>query len=95
VEENLPEAEIFVTGTNEWRAFESWPPKNILEKNIYLQPSGNLSFLMPVVKSSFDEYVSDPMKPVPYTADVHTNRTAQYMTDDQRFAISQIFFQMI
>jgi len=86
VEENLPEAEIFVTGTNEWRAFESWPPKNILEKNIYLQPSGNLSFLMPVVKSSFDEYVSDPMKPVPYTADVHTNRTAQYMTDDQRFA---------
>ena len=26
------------------------------------------------------------MKPVPYTEDVHTHRTAEYMTDDQRFA---------
>jgi len=26
------------------------------------------------------------MKPVPYTEDVHTERTAEYMTDDQRFA---------
>ena len=85
-EQNIPEAEIFVTGTNEWRSFESWPPKNIMEKNLYLEPYGIVSFSPPASKSSFDEYVSDPMKPVPYTADVHTNRTAQYMTDDQRFA---------
>jgi putative CocE/NonD family hydrolase len=26
------------------------------------------------------------MNPVPYTEDVHANRTAEYMTDDQRFA---------
>ena len=85
-EKNIPEAEIFVTGSNEWRSFETWPPKNIMEKNLYFQPSGSLSFSPPVSKSNFDEYVSDPMKPVPYAADVHTNRTAQYMTDDQRFA---------
>ena len=35
--------------------------------------------------TSFDEYVSDPMNPVPYTEDVHS-RTTEYMTDDQRFA---------
>ena len=85
-EQDIPEAEIFVTGSNEWRSFETWPPKNIIEKNLYLQSSGSVSFSPSVSKSSFDEYVSDPMKPVPYTVDVHTNRTAQYMTDDQRFA---------
>ncbi|MBA4322096.1 MAG: X-Pro dipeptidyl-peptidase, partial [Odoribacter sp.] len=47
---------------------------------------GAASFTKPVSKSSFDEYVSDPMKPVPYTMDVHTKRTEEYMTDDQRFA---------
>ena len=35
---------------------------------------------------SFDTYISDPAKPVPYTEDVHFNRTRNYMTDDQRFA---------
>ncbi|MFX8844641.1 CocE/NonD family hydrolase C-terminal non-catalytic domain-containing protein, partial [Acinetobacter baumannii] len=36
--------------------------------------------------SSYDEYTSDPSKPVPYTEDVHFRRTREYMTDDQRFA---------
>jgi uncharacterized protein len=84
--QDIPEAEIFVTGSNEWRSFETWPPKNIVEKNLYLQSSGIASYSPPVAKSNFDEYVSDPLKPVPYTADVHSNRTSQYMTDDQRFA---------
>lgn len=82
----IPEATIFVTGSNEWRNFDSWPPKNTVEKNLYFQPSGTVSYTPPVSKSSFDEYVSDPMKPVPYTEDVHAKRTAEYMTDDQRFA---------
>jgi putative CocE/NonD family hydrolase len=30
--------------------------------------------------------MADPMKPVPYTEDVHLQRTRAYMTDDQRFA---------
>jgi putative CocE/NonD family hydrolase len=34
----------------------------------------------------YSEYVSDPAKPVPYTEDVHFDRTREYMTDDQRFA---------
>jgi putative CocE/NonD family hydrolase len=83
---DIAEATIFVTGSNEWRRFDTWPPKNVLEKNLYLQPAGTISFTVPDAKNSFDEYVSDPMKPVPYTKDVHTHRTAEYMTDDQRFA---------
>jgi len=82
----IAEAAIFVTGSNKWRNFETWPPKNIIEKKLYFQPGEIASFEAPAVKTSFDEYVSDPMNPVPYTEDVHTSRTEAYMTDDQRFA---------
>jgi len=82
----FPEATIFITGSNTWREFETWPPANVQEAKLYLHPDGKLSFSAPAFKTSFDEYVSDPLKPVPYTEDVHSSRTAEYMTDDQRFA---------
>ena len=82
----IPEALIFVTGSNEWREFETWPPKNTFEKTIYFQPGESAGFEKPSAETSFDEYVSDPWNPVPYTEDVHAQRTAEYMTDDQRFA---------
>ncbi len=82
----IPEATIFVTGSNEWRDFETWPPKNIIEKNLFFLPGEVASFSSPSVKNSFDEYCTDPMNPVPYTEDIHTQRTTEYMTDDQRFA---------
>jgi putative CocE/NonD family hydrolase len=87
-EENpgIAEATIFVTGSDEWRYFAVWPPKNIVEKNLYFHSGEAASFKAPVSKTDFDEYVSDPMNPIPYTEDVHTNRTEAYMTDDQRFA---------
>lgn len=84
--EEFPEAEIFVTGTNEWREFTEWPPKNIAQTNLYLMPSGGLSYSTNRMDLSADEYISDPMNPVPYTGDIHKLRTTEYMTDDQRFA---------
>jgi uncharacterized protein len=83
---NIPEATIFVTGSNEWRSFDTWPPENVVEKSIYLMARENASFSAPADKACYDEYISDPMHPVPYTEDVHTHRTTAYMTDDQRFA---------
>jgi len=82
----IAEATIFVTGSNEWRNFDTWPPKNTFEKTIYFQPGESAGFEKPSAETSFDEYVSDPWNPVPYTEDVHAQRTAEYMTDDQRFA---------
>jgi putative CocE/NonD family hydrolase len=82
----IAEATIFVTGSNEWRNFDTWPPKNAFEKTIYFHTGELAGFDKPPAKSGFDEYVSDPMNPVPYTEDVHAQRTAEYMTDDQRFA---------
>ena len=83
---DLPEATIFVTGANEWREFDAWPPKNTQPRQLYLQPEGQLSFEVPTAAGGFDEYVADPNKPVPYTEDVHLKRTVEYLTDDQRFA---------
>jgi len=82
----FPEATIFVTGQNQWESFETWPPKNVEEQVIYFQPGGALSFTKPSADLNFVEYISDPSKPVPYREDVHLQRDAAYMTDDQRFA---------
>ncbi len=85
-QEDFPEALIYVTGENEWKEFETWPPKNTSEKWLYFGEGESISFTKPSGKSVFDEYVSDPNNPVPYTEDVHLMRTTSYMTDDQRFA---------
>lgn len=82
----LAEATIFFSGSNTWREFNQWPPANKQDQPLFLQENGGLSWSKPTAKSSFSEYVSDPAKPVPYTEDVHLDRTIAYMTDDQRFA---------
>jgi putative CocE/NonD family hydrolase len=80
-----PRASVFFTGENAWHEFPSWPPA-AQSTSLYLAPSGGLSFDPPPVSGGFSSYVSDPAKPVPYTSDVHFQRTREYMDDDQRFA---------
>lgn len=82
----LPKATIFISGSNQWHKFSQWPPKNTVEKTLYFQENGKLSFDAPNTASSFDEYVSDPNSPVPYQDGVQSRRTREYMLDDQRFA---------
>ena len=87
----LSEANVFETGTNQWRQFDAWPPKNVAERALYLHAGGRLSFEPPADSgtSSFDEYVSDPAKPVPYIGHTALHRTNEYMDDDQRFAATR------
>lgn len=80
------EANIFVTGSNEWKKFSAWPPKETENRTLYFQPNGKLSFDKVQRTDSWDEYVSDPNSPVPYQAGIQTGRTREYMIDDQRFA---------
>src|SRR6185436_9284748 len=63
------EAEVFETGTDQWRQFDTWPPKQSTARTLYLQSGGALSFDAPKAAGTdaFDEYVSDPAKPVPFT----------------------------
>jgi hypothetical protein len=82
----LPEATIFETGTNEWRSYPQWPPANTEERALYLHANGKLSFDEPRETAGYDQYVSDPADPVPYTSKVTTSRGTNYMIEDQRFA---------
>jgi putative CocE/NonD family hydrolase len=85
----IPKALLFETGSNKWKSYDTYPPKDLKEVNFYLQPEGGLSTLKPTsLKPVFDEYVSDPNKPVPYTSKVQDARRFYYnfyMNEDQRF----------
>jgi len=77
---------VFVTGSNEWKYYETWPPNGVKELKLFLKSEGKLSDQQPTEAGSMDSYVSDPNKPVPYRSDIGWNRTREYMLDDQRFA---------
>jgi putative CocE/NonD family hydrolase len=85
---DLPEAYVFETGTNQWRQFEAWPPKGTTAKSLYLQANGKLSFDPPSTDAAtdFDEYTSDPKKPVPIISGITSGMAQRYMDDDQRYA---------
>ncbi|NVI99195.1 CocE/NonD family hydrolase [Myxococcus sp. AM009] len=84
---DVPEALVFETGANRWRRFDTWPPKGLRETRLYFQPKGGLATTAPkTTGASFAEYVSDPAKPVPYTQEMMTGWSKDYMTEDQRFA---------
>jgi putative CocE/NonD family hydrolase len=85
---HLPEAFVFETGTNVWRKYDAWPPKTAHIESLYLQAGGKLSFTASS-GDSFDEYISDPDKPVPYIAEQAAGMTREHMTEDQRFAASR------
>jgi hypothetical protein len=82
----MAEAEVFETGANRWRTFDEWPPP-VETRSLFLAADGGLTWRAPGENvAAFDEYVSDPAKPVPYTATITTGWHAEYMTEDQRFA---------
>jgi len=91
--DSIAKATIFFSGENNWKKLAQWPPQKATEKTLYITSEGKLSFEKNTVEtgkvksaSSFSEYVSDPAHPVPYAEEVQTQRSREYMTDDQRFA---------
>jgi uncharacterized protein len=82
----LPEALVFETGSNKWREYDQWPPKNVQKQALYLAGNGRLTFSSDRAAEGFDEYISDPSRPVPYINGVANGMTREYMVDDQRFA---------
>jgi hypothetical protein len=104
LKDGAPKADVapvtaFETGTNVWRRLQSWPsgcaagcaPR---ATPLYLLPGLGLGFTAPAAgAAAYDEYVSDPAKPVPFRArptlptgydDVHT--WPRWLVDDQREA---------
>jgi uncharacterized protein len=90
---NFAEAITFQTGSNTWKTYDSWPPKESVKKNLYFHAGGNLSFDKPTSAevSAYDSYISDPAHPVPYRSrpieETYSpgSRWYTWLTEDQRF----------
>jgi putative CocE/NonD family hydrolase len=89
---DFPEAWVFETGTNQWRTFATWPPRNARPRSLFLRAHGGLAFDPPAPGSDhgdaapFDEYVSDPAHPVEYIDRIESGMAGDYMIQDQRVA---------
>jgi len=104
LKDDAPKADVapvtaFETGTNTWRRLPAWPSGcesgcTLKPAPLYLTTGLKLSFAAPKRGDvAFDEYVSDPAKPVPYRARPsqpvgYSGRLTwpQWLVDDQREA---------
>jgi putative CocE/NonD family hydrolase len=104
LKDSAPKAEIapvtaYETGTNRWEHLPSWPAGcasgcKIEPKPLYLKAGMALGWTQsPVGDAAYEEYVSDPAKPVPYRARPEQPMAydagmtwPQWLTDDQREA---------
>jgi putative CocE/NonD family hydrolase len=85
---NTAQVHAFETGSNVWRQYPTWPPQQAQKRELYFGANGTLTWQQPGAANgpAYDEYVSDPRKPVPYIAYPATGVPQEYMVSDQRFA---------
>jgi putative CocE/NonD family hydrolase len=92
---DFPEALTFETGSNQWRRWNSWPPKTETQnRQLYFEADRSLTFDRPTANDdqAFDSYISDPMHPVPYRQrPIQTtyfptgSKWPAWLVEDQRF----------
>jgi uncharacterized protein len=88
------EAYIFQTGSNVWKTYTSWPPKQATTRALYAGPNGTASFSKPM-KDGAVSYISDPQKPVPYrmlpieATYGAGSRWRPWQVEDQRFVYTR------
>jgi len=86
----LPAAYVFETGSNVWRRYDAWPPREARKRTLWFGPHGSLGWNAPAeAQPTFDSYVSDPNRPVPYIAYATQGMPQEYMVSDQRFAATR------
>jgi hypothetical protein len=73
----FPEAQVFETGTNEWRRFDAWPPTDATPRRLYLRENGRLAFDPPaaIPSSGIVKPARDPIDPM------HTNAFDAFVSD--------------
>jgi uncharacterized protein len=98
---DTPRVLVYETGADQWHRYNAWPrscaegcPEHA--RNMYLLPAGRLGFEQSVApRDEYDEYVSDPAKPVPYrprpTLAIYASDSTwgEWLVDDQRHAASR------
>jgi len=96
---DVPPVSAFETGSNVWRRLPAWPSGcesgcAVKPTPLYLEPGLKLGFIEPTSGGAeFDEYVSDPAKPVTYRATrpilpvyFSGSTWVQWLVEDQRTA---------
>ena len=89
------EATCFQTGSNQWKTYSNWPPKEAVFKKLYAGAHNSASFNKPVNDIGSTGFISDPMKPVPYrTQPIEAtygkgSRWGTWHVEDQRFVYSR------
>jgi uncharacterized protein len=91
---SFPQALTFEAGSNEWRRWDQWPPKNHTDvRGLYFGSDERLTMRpSPIDARPFDEFVSDPAHPVPYrhrpiqpTYFPGGSKWSTWLVEDQRF----------
>jgi len=89
------EATCFQTGSNIWKTYSSWPPKEAVKSKLYIHDNQTADFNKPAANDGAVSYVSDPAKPVPYrTLPIEAtygpgSRWYEWHVEDQRFVTSR------
>ena len=89
------EANCFQTGSNQWKSYATWPPKNAEIKKLYANSNFTTSYTKPGNSKGSISYISDPAKPVPYRAQPIEatygpgSRWNSWHVEDQRFVSSR------
>jgi putative CocE/NonD family hydrolase len=98
---DTPRVLAYETGADVWHKYDRWPQSCMegcprTSKALYLLPGGKLGFDAPKANGEkYDEYVSDPAKPVPYrerptlAGYAPESTWGEWLVDDQRFAASR------
>ncbi len=84
-----PAAWVFQTGVNQWRSFDAWPPRQAQAKSLFLSAGGRLAMQVDARGNGgpdYDQYTSDPARPVPFLSKIAIGMLPEYMIDDQRQA---------
>ncbi len=96
LKDGAPKADVapvsaFETGTNTWRRLPAWPAGcdsgcATRPTPLYLTAGLKLGFTTPNAgDAAYDEYVSDPAKPVPFRArPIDASSWSRWLVDDQR-----------
>lgn len=60
------ETTCFQSGSDQWKTYDTLPPRNAVQKKLYVHSDGTCSFEKPTMTKATPSYLSDPEKPVPY-----------------------------
>ena len=89
------EATCFQTGTNQWKTYTTWPPKEAAIKSLYVNANNTCSFQKSNAADGKINYVSDPAHPIPYRSLPieatygEGSRWYSWHVEDQRFVTTR------